>query len=80
MICRSFCGAESVFSVIFMDLDRFKQINDQYGHMVGDQYLKHFAEICTGIFQEIRQSITGLEGMNLWYLVQERFPVKNWSR
>lgn len=32
------------FSVLFMDLDHFKQINDQYGHMTGDLYLQHFAD------------------------------------
>lgn len=42
---------EEVFSVIFMDLDHFKQINDQYGHMTGDRYLKHFSGICRDIVQ-----------------------------
>ena len=41
--------ADQTFSVLFMDLDRFKTIDDQHGHMVGDLYLKYFAAVCSRI-------------------------------
>lgn len=39
------------FSVMFMDLDRFKAVNDRYGHLLGDAYLRHFASVSAGILE-----------------------------
>jgi len=34
------------FTLLMLDVDRFKDLNDKYGHGVGDQCLRHFTALC----------------------------------
>ncbi len=38
-------------ALMMMDIDHFKRVNDQYGHAIGDDALRHFTGICR---QEMR--------------------------
>lgn len=39
-------------AVLLVDLDRFKPINDTYGHSVGDRMLRHLAESLTNVLRD----------------------------
>jgi len=39
-------GTSSSFTVVLMDIDHFKHVNDTYGHAVGDQVLVHVVKAC----------------------------------
>lgn len=44
-----------VFSIIFLDIDHFKEFNDTFGHLEGDRALKELAEI---LRKNVRRSET----------------------
>ena len=40
-------------ALIFFDIDYFKQVNDGFGHLMGDKVLQEFAHITQDIFSDI---------------------------
>jgi len=56
---------ESKMALFFIDLDKFKDVNDTYGHTIGDEMLKIVAK---RLEQSIRKEdfIARLGGMNLF--------------
>ena len=44
--------SDEPISLLMMDLDHFKDVNDNYGHAVGDTTLQHFAKIILDIIPE----------------------------
>jgi diguanylate cyclase (GGDEF)-like protein len=44
---------ENIFSIILLDIDNFKVVNDTHGHLVGDLILKEFADILKNNIRDI---------------------------
>lgn len=63
----------TMFAVVFIDLDDFKEINDTYGHQAGDTVLKKLAATLAGASREndIVARLGGDEFVGLFDLKQE---------
>ena len=64
----------SIFALLFIDLNKFKPINDQHGHAAGDKVLIAFAELCK---QSIRDTdLAGRYGGEEFFILLPEVDIK----
>ena len=49
---RARSGRSEIFSVVLLDLDDFKRVNDRFGHDAGDRALREFADVLRSAMRE----------------------------
>jgi diguanylate cyclase (GGDEF)-like protein len=64
-------------SIIMLDLDRFKQINDRLGHVAGDEVLRRYAHFLRGLTR--RSDFLGRYGGDEMLLIVPEIPEGAWS-
>ena len=66
-------------ALVFLDIDNFKEVNDRFGHPVGDECLKQFARELTGVFRA-EDAIFRWGGDEFLVLCKDLDPHAAWER
>ncbi|MBE0508413.1 MAG: GGDEF domain-containing protein [Marinospirillum sp.] len=68
-------GTPGNLTLMFMDLDRFKQVNDTYGHEVGDKLLQQVAgRVLPLVVANDQQMLVRLGGDEFVFLLESEMP------
>jgi len=66
---------KSCNSMLILDIDNFKLVNDQYGHQTGDEVIKHLAKVISGAIRET--DIAGRYGGEEFVILLPDTPASN---
>jgi len=58
--------------MIYIDIDEFKTINDEYGHSEGDEAIKEFAKLLVQSFPIVKKKLIRLGGDEFLILLEEQ--------
>ncbi len=72
---KRWCRSQHPSSLVMLDIDHFKNVNDTYGHMVGDEVIKHLSAL---IKKHARETdICGRYGGEEFTILLADTPLKN---